>query len=105
MIEQFQRLSELFTTYIHTTTKIDNIPEAIGQWTQEHRHELEDYIRSERFTESLKDTLPQMFSVVVQTASIIISIVASLITAVFITRWLLYAICNLGVKNERAYTR
>ena len=34
-----------------------------------------------------------------------ISIVASLITAVFITRWLLYAICNLGVKNERAYTR
>ncbi len=83
MIEQFQRLSELFTTYIHTTTKIDNIPEAIGQWTQEHRHELEDYIRSERFTESLKDTLPQMFSVVGQTASIIISIVASLITLLY----------------------
>ena len=34
-----------------------------------------------------------------------ISIVASLITAVFITRWLLYAICNLGVRNERAFTR
>ena len=83
MIEQFQRLSELFTTYIHTTTKIDNIPEAIGQWTQEHRHELEDYIRSERFTESLKDALPQMFSVVGQTASIIISIVASLITLLY----------------------
>ena len=34
-----------------------------------------------------------------------ISIVASLFTAVIVTRWLLNAICNLGVRNERAYTR
>ena len=34
-----------------------------------------------------------------------ISIVASLFTAVIVTRWLLNAICNLGVRNERAYSR
>jgi len=34
-----------------------------------------------------------------------ISVIASLFTAVVITRFLLMAICNLGVKNMRAYTR
>lgn len=83
VIEQFQRLSELFATYIQTTAKIDSIPEAVSQWTQQHRQELEDFMRSERFAESIKSALPQMFSVVGQTASIIISIAASLITLLY----------------------
>ena len=83
MIEQFERLSELFTTYIQTTAKIDSIPDAISQWTQEHRRDLEAYMRSENFTEGIKDALPQMFSVVGKTASILISIAASLITLLY----------------------
>ena len=34
-----------------------------------------------------------------------ISVIASLFTAVFVTRSLLLAICNLGVKSKVAYTR
>ncbi|MBQ8088963.1 MAG: protein translocase subunit SecD [Clostridia bacterium] len=34
-----------------------------------------------------------------------ISIVASLFTAVLVTRWLLNAICNLGIRGNAAYTR
>lgn len=83
MIEQFQRLGELFTTYIQTTAQIDNIPDAVAQWTQEHRRELEEFMRSDKFTEGVKDALPQMFNVVGETASIIISIVASLITLLY----------------------
>lgn len=83
VIEQFQRLSELVTTYIQTTAKIDSIPDAVSQWTQDHRKELEDFILSDNFTESVKDALPQMFSVVGQTASILISIAASLITLLY----------------------
>ena len=44
MIEQFERLSELVTAYIQTTAKIDSIPDAISQWTQEHRRDLETYM-------------------------------------------------------------
>ncbi|UKK56200.1 AI-2E family transporter [Prevotella communis] len=83
MIEQFERLSELVTAYIQTTAKIDSIPDAISQWTQEHRRDLETYMRSENFTEGIKDALPQMFSVVGKTASILISIAASLITLLY----------------------
>ena len=82
MIEQFERLSELFT-YIQTTAKIDSIPDAISQWTQEHRRELENFMRSDKFSDGLKAALPEVFSVVGQTANIIISIIASLITLLY----------------------
>ena len=83
MIEQFERLSELFTTYIQPTAKIDSIPDAISQWTQEHRRELENFMRSDKFSDGLKAALPEVFSVVGQTANIIISIIASLITLLY----------------------
>jgi len=83
MIEQFQRLSELFTTYIHNATKIDNIPEAVSQWTQANRQELENFMRSDKFSDGLKAALPEVFNVVGQTANVIISIIASLITLLY----------------------
>jgi predicted PurR-regulated permease PerM len=83
MIEQFERLSELVTAYIQTTAKIDSIPDAISQWTQEHRRELENFMRSDKFSDGLKAALPEVFSVVGQTANIIISIIASLITLLY----------------------
>ena len=83
MIEQFQRLGNLVTIYIHSAANIDSIPEAVGEWTQNHRKELEDFLHSDRFTDGLKAALPQMFNVVGKTANIIISIAASLITLLY----------------------
>lgn len=83
MIEQFEKLGELFTAYIHTTAKIDSIPDAVTQWTQEHRRELEDFMKSDNFADSVKAALPRMFNVVGETASILVSIVASLITLLY----------------------
>lgn len=83
MIEQFQRLGGLVTTYIYSAANIDSIPEAIATWTQQHRQELEDFVHSDNFTDGLKEALPRMFSVVGQTASFITSIVASLITLLY----------------------
>ena len=83
MIEQFQRLGSLATTYIQTAANIDSIPDAVGRWTQEHRQELEDFLRSDKFSDGLKAALPQVFNVVGQTASVIVSIVASLITLLY----------------------
>lgn len=83
MIEQFQKLGGLVTTYIETAANIDNIPDAVGEWTKEHRKELEEFLLSDKFSEGLKAALPQMFSVVGQTANVLLSIVASLITLLY----------------------
>ena len=83
MIEQFQKLGDLVATYIRNAADINNIPEAVSNWTNAHRHELEDYLLSENFSEGIQKALPQMFSMVGKTASIIISIIASLITLLY----------------------
>ena len=83
MVEQFQRLGELVAIYIQTSANIDNIPEAVGQWTQEHRNELEEFLRSDKFTEGVQAVLPKMYSVLGQTASVMVSLAASLITLLY----------------------
>ena len=83
MIEQFQKLSDLITAYIHRSAHITSIPDAIREWTQNHSEDLHKYIRSEEFNRSVKDLLPRMFSMLGRTASIIVSIAASLITLLY----------------------
>ncbi len=83
MIEQFAKLGELVSTYIHRSAHIDNIPEAIRQWTTENRDYLERILHSENFSYGVKTLLPPVFSVLGHTASIIAGIVASLITLLY----------------------
>jgi len=83
MLEQFQKLGDLASTYISNAAHISNIPQAISQWTNTHQHELEEYLMSENFSDSLQKALPQMFDMVGHTASIIISVIASLITLLY----------------------
>ena len=83
MIEQIQKLGDLVSTYIRNAAHIKNIPEAVSQWTNEHHQELEEYLMSENFSESVRNAIPKMFSMVGQTASIIISLIASLITLLY----------------------
>ena len=83
MIEQFQKLGELVSVYIQQSAHITNIPEAIRQWTQDHSDDLERIMRSDDFTQGVKELLPRMFSMLGQTASVIVSIVASLITLLY----------------------
>ncbi len=83
MIEQFNKLSELITNYIHRSAHITSIPEAIREWIQSHSEHLQSILQSENFSHSVKELLPKMFSVLGQTASVIVSIVASLITLLY----------------------
>ena len=83
MIEQFQKLGDLVSAYIRNAAHIKNIPEAVSQWTNDHHQELEEYLMSENFSESVRNAIPKMFSMVGQTASIIISLIASLITLLY----------------------
>ena len=83
IIEQFQKLGGLVTKYIQTSANIDSIPGAIQEWLQGNQKAIEQFFRSKDFTDGLQKAMPQVFSFLGHTASLIISIVASLITLLY----------------------
>ena len=83
MIEQFARLGHLVTNYIQQAAHIDSIPEAIRQWTENNRQDIEKFLTSKEFSEGLKEAIPNMFRVLGKTANIIMSIVGSLIALLY----------------------
>ena len=83
MIEQFEKLGLLASTYIQKSANVTDIPSAIQQWVQDNQREIERFFRSKDFTEGVKLAMPKIFNVLGQTASIIISIVASFITLLY----------------------
>lgn len=83
MVEQFAKLGHLVTNYIQRAANIDSIPEAIRQWTENNRGDIERFLKSPEFSQGLKDAIPNMFRVLGKTANIIISIVGSLIALLY----------------------
>ena len=83
MIEQFEKLGELATRYLQQKTQIDDFPATIQEWIKEHNHEIERFFHSSDFTDTLKTAMPQVFNVLGQTANVIISIVGSFITLLY----------------------
>ena len=83
MIEQFQKLVELSTKYIQSTAHITSIPETINQWIKDNQTAITDFFKSKDFTDALQTAMPKLFSFLGHTASVVISIVASLITLLY----------------------
>ena len=83
MIEQFEKLGGLVTDYIQKEAHIRDIPGAIQDWIQQNNREIEKFFKSDKFTESLKTVLPGLFNVLGQTYTVIIGVVASLITLLY----------------------
>ncbi len=83
MIGQFQKLYEILDNWVNTTTHTNGISEWVSEWIVEHKQQIERFFRSPDFTEALKTATPKVFNFVGQTASIVISIVASLITILY----------------------
>ena len=83
MIEQFQKLVELSTKYIQSTAHITSIPETINQWIKENQTAITDFFKSKDFTDALQTAMPKLFSFLGHTASVVISIIASLITLLY----------------------
>ena len=51
---------------------VNEVTRYIQEWIAEHHQMIEHYFRSKEFTDTLQKTLPQVFSVLGQTASIVI---------------------------------
>ena len=83
MIEQFEKLGHLATDYIRKSAHITSIPGAVSEWITENQEEIERFFKSKDFTDSLKTVMPGLFNFLGQTYSIIMSVIASFITLVY----------------------
>jgi len=83
MIEQFEKLGELATRYLQQNAQIADIPDAVQEWLRENRQVIEGFFSNLDISETLKTAMPQVFSVLGKTARIIISIVGSFITLLY----------------------
>ena len=83
MIDQFDKLGIVLTKWVHQTTHTNNLTALIKEWLQANQSTIEHILKTKDFSDALKSTMPKVFSVVSQTATIIMSIVASMITLLY----------------------
>lgn len=83
MIEQFQKLYVILTHWLHETTHTNNITAWLSSLISDNQETIQRFFKSRDFTDALKTTMPKLFSVLGQTANVIISVVASLITLLY----------------------
>lgn len=84
MFEQFEKLGELVTRYLHETTHISNFPATIRRWLVENDESIRQFFNDKDVTEAIRQAMPKIFTVLGQTASVIISVIASLITLLYL---------------------
>ena len=83
MIDQLDKLGEVLSRWLHQTTHTNNLTAVIKEWLQDNQVQIERFLKSKDFSDAVKTTMPKVFSVVGQTANILISIVASMITLLY----------------------
>jgi len=83
MLEQFSKLYEVFIKWVQQTTHTNDFTAILRDWAADNRDEIERFFRSKDFSDALQTAMPKLFSVLDQTASVVISIVASCITLLY----------------------
>ena len=83
MIDQFDKLGDVLTKWLHQTTHTNNLTALIKEWMQNNRDQIERFLRSKDFSDTMKSTMPKLFAVVGQTANVLLSIIASMITLLY----------------------
>lgn len=100
MMEQFEKLGGLITRYLHTTTHVYDFPKAVEGWLTANYDSIEQFFRKKEVASAIQQAMPKVFAMISQTANIIVSIVASLITLLYMFFILLdyEVLCNGIVK-------
>lgn len=83
MIDQFEKLYIILTHWLHETTHTNSISEWLSQVLAANQQHIETFFKSPDFTATVKGIAPKFFNVLSQTASVMLSIVASLITLLY----------------------
>ena len=83
MIDQFERLGEVLMRYLNQKSSQGDFPAMMKEWIDNNRDRIMEFFQSRDFIETIKLTMPRLFTFVGQTANVIISIVASCITLLY----------------------
>ena len=83
MIDQVDKFMRVANRYLNETTHTNNVSTMVQKWIKENQYEIERYLKSPDFRNTIKTAMPKLFSVIGQTASIIVSIIASCITLLY----------------------
>lgn len=83
MIEQFNTLGDVINKYVQKNTHSNNLTSMVSEWLKGHQKEIDAFLKSKDFKDAMKIVMPNFFSVLGQTANIVISIIASFITLIY----------------------
>ncbi|MCD8297814.1 MAG: AI-2E family transporter [Prevotella sp.] len=83
MLDQFSKLGELLTAYLYKTINVDDVPAAFMQWINANKDNSLQFLSHVDVAETIKSLMPKFFTFLGQTANVIISIIASLITLLY----------------------
>ena len=83
MIEQFDKISELASRYLGSSTRSSDLSSYIQNWLREHQEDIDRIVKSKDFSDAVRTAMPKLFNFLGQTASVVISVVASFITLLY----------------------
>mgnify|MGYP000910979968 CR=1 FL=1 len=84
MIEQFGKLGDILSKWLNSTTHTNNLTAVIKNWFVNNQSMLERIFKSKDFSDAVKVAMPKVFTVLGQTANIVLSIIAALFTLVYL---------------------
>ena len=72
MIEQFDKISELAARYLGSSTPASDLSSYIQNWLREHQEDIDRFVRSKDFNETLRTTMPKLFNLLGSTTSFLL---------------------------------
>ncbi len=84
MIEQFGKMGELVTKYLHETSHIASFPAALRDWLASNNDNIHRLFHDKEVMAMVKQAMPRLFAMIEQTASVIVSVIASFITLLYL---------------------
>jgi predicted PurR-regulated permease PerM len=83
IISEFGRFTKVLTHYLENTIHTDSLPDTINDYLFANQAQIKKFLTSENFMTALKEAMPQLFTFMGETMSIIMSICASFITLLY----------------------
>ena len=83
MIDQFDKLGDVLTKWLHQTTHTNNLTALIKDWIQENQGQIEKFMKSKDFSDAIKSAMPKVVALIVKKENIILSIIGSMITLLY----------------------
>ncbi len=82
-IEQVDKFEDVLTRYLRSSTHTNSLTRYVKEWIIENQQLIKDFFESKDFTDTVKTVAPKLFTFLGQTASVIVSIIASCITLLY----------------------